>query len=113
MPGHCLFCQIIAHQRPAAIVYQDEQVTAFRDINPQAPKHILLVPNRHLPSIAAAQAEDAAALGALLLAAAQVAKQEGLTSYRLVVNNGSEAGQSVWHLHLHLIGGRPMRWPPG
>jgi histidine triad (HIT) family protein len=113
MPDHCLFCQIVAGQRPATIVYHDEQVTAFRDTNPQAPAHILVVPNRHIASVAEAQAGDEAVLGALLLAAAQVAKQEGLTSYRLVVNNGSEAGQSVWHLHLHLIGGRRMHWPPG
>lgn len=112
MPS-CPFCQIVAGQRPAAIVYHDEQVTAFRDINPQAPTHILVVPNRHIVSISEAQTGDEAVLGALLLAAAQVAKQEGLTGYRLVVNNGSEAGQSVWHLHLHLIGGRRMHWPPG
>jgi histidine triad (HIT) family protein len=113
MPDHCLFCQIVAGQRPATRVYHDERVTAFRDINPQAPTHILLVPNRHIPSIAEAQAEDADLLSALLLTAAQIARQEGLTGYRLVVNNGSEAGQSVWHLHLHLLGGRRMHWPPG
>ncbi len=113
MNNSCLFCQIVAGQRPATRVYHDERVTAFRDINPQAPTHILLVPNRHVPSISEAQAEDADLLAALLLTAAQVARQEGLTGYRLVVNNGSEAGQSVWHLHLHLLGGRRMHWPPG
>ncbi len=113
MPAPCLFCQIVARERPAAIVYQDEQVTAFRDINPKAPTHLLVVPNRHIATIAEAEPGDEAMLGKLLLAAAQVAKQEGLESYRLVVNNGSGAGQSVWHLHVHILGGRPMHWPPG
>jgi histidine triad (HIT) family protein len=109
----CIFCQIIAGKQPATILYQDEQVTAFRDLHPQGPTHILLVPNRHISSMAEVQAADGELLGALLLAAAQLARQAGLGGYRLVINNGAEAGQSVWHLHLHLIGGRPMRWPPG
>ena len=109
----CIFCQIAAGQRPANIVYQDAHVTAFRDINPKAPTHILVVPNRHVRSLAEAQGEDAPLLGALLAGAAQVARQEGLTGYRVVVNNGAEAGQSVWHLHLHVMGGRRMSWPPG
>ncbi len=113
MPDACLFCQIIAHQRPAHLLQQDAQVTAFRDINPQAPTHLLVVPNRHLASIAEAQATDAELLGTLLVTAAKLAQQEGLTGYRLVINNGAEAGQSVWHLHVHLLGGRRMHWPPG
>ena len=110
---NCPFCQIVAGKRQANIIHRDAQVTAFRDINPQAPTHILVVPNRHIHSFGDVQAEDAPLLGALLSSAAEIARQEGLTSYRIVVNNGSEAGQSVWHLHLHLIGGRRMTWPPG
>ncbi len=112
VPG-CPFCQIVAGKRPANIVRRDAQVTVFHDINPQAPTHILVVPNRHIRSLAEAQAEDAPLLGMLLSSAVEIARQEGLASYRIVINNGSEAGQSVWHLHLHLIGGRRMHWPPG
>ncbi len=112
VPG-CPFCQIVGGKRPANILHRDTQVTAFRDTNPQAPTHILVVPNRHIRSLAEAQAEDAPLLGMLLSSAAEIARQEGLASYRIVINNGSEAGQSVWHLHLHLIGGRHMHWPPG
>ncbi len=110
---NCPFCQIVAGKRPAKIIYRDAQVTAFRDINPQAPTHFLVVTNRHIRSISEAQAEDAPLLGGLLLAAAELARKEGLTGYRLVINNGSEGGQTVWHLHVHAIGGRRMTWPPG
>lgn len=115
MPSDCLFCQIIAGQIPAKAVYQDERVLAIRDINPQAPTHLLLLPKHHLASVEAASAADENLLGALLLAAAQVARQEGLAvnGYRLVVNTGAHGGQSVAHLHVHLLGGRPMVWPPG
>jgi len=100
---------------PADIVYQDEEITAFRDINPQAPVHILVVPSRHIPAVAALRPEDDALTGRLLLVARDLAEQEGIarTGYRLVINNGAQAGQSVDHLHLHLLGGRRMRWPPG
>jgi histidine triad (HIT) family protein len=111
--GSCIFCQIVAGKRPANIVYQNAEVTAFRDINPKAPTHILVVPNRHLHGLAEAGAEDAPMLGTLLAGVAEVARQEGLTGYRVVINNGSEAGQSVWHLHVHLLGGRRLTWPPG
>ncbi len=110
---NCPFCQIVWGKRPAKIVHRDSLVTAFRDINPQAPTHILVVTNRHIRSLSDVQAEDAPLLCALLSSAAEVARQEGLTGYRLVINNGSEAGQSVWHLHVHVIGGRRMTWPPG
>ena len=109
----CVFCQIVQRKLPATIVLQDELVTVFRDLHPQGPTHLLIVPNRHIESIAEAEADDAALLGKMLLTAAQIARQAGLAGYRLVINNGAEAGQSVWHLHVHLIGGRPMRWPPG
>jgi histidine triad (HIT) family protein len=110
---NCPFCQIVAGKRPAKIIRRDAQVTAFRDINPQAPTHILVVTNQHIRSVAETQAEDAPLLGALLSTAAEIARQEGLLGYRLVINNGSEGGQTVWHLHVHLIGGRRMTWPPG
>ena len=110
----CLFCRIAAGEIPAKIVHRDDEVLAFHDIAPQAPVHVLLIPVRHLPSVHEAREADAALLGRLLLAAKRVAESEGLgKSYRLVLNHGAEAGQSVFHLHVHLLGGRPMGWPPG
>ena len=114
MPDDCLFCKIIAGKVPATVVYQDEALTAIRDIRPQAPTHILVLPNRHVTGIAEAQASDAELLGKLLLAARHIAQQEDLNGgYRLVINSGPDAGQSVFHLHVHVLGGRHMRWPPG
>ncbi len=115
MAADCLFCQIVAGSIPATVVYQDERLTAIRDINPMAPTHILVMPNRHLPSLAEAGPQDDGLLAALLLAAANLARQEGLVGggYRTVINTGPDAGQSVPHLHLHLLGGRTLRWPPG
>ncbi len=110
----CLFCRIVEGSLPARIVHRDEHCTAFWDIRPQAPTHLLIVPNRHLDSLDAAKEEDAALLGHLLLTAARLAEQLGLErGYRVVINTGREAGQSVFHLHLHLLGGRPLGWPPG
>ncbi len=96
-------------------VYQDDEITAFRDIHPQAPVHILLIPNRHLTSLNQATPDDQSLLGKLVSTAATVAAQEGLADngYRLVINTGAHGGQSVFHLHVHLLGGRPMAWPPG
>jgi histidine triad (HIT) family protein len=110
-----VFEKIIAGQIPACIVYQDAHVVAFHDAHPQAPTHVLVVPRKPLPRIAEAQAEDHALLGHLLLKAADVARQLGLdrTGYRLVINNGPDGGESVPHLHCHLLGGRPLNWPPG
>jgi len=110
-----LFEKIITRQIPAQIVYEDELVLAFRDINPQAPTHVLLVPKKPLPRIAEAGAADQGLLGHLLLKAAEVAKLVGLAQegYRLVINNGRNGGESVPHLHCHILGGRPMNWPPG
>ncbi len=110
-----LFERIIAREIPGTIVYEDDQVVAFRDIKPQAPVHILLVPRKPIPRIAAAGPEDQAVLGHLLLKAAEVAGKLGLTrsGYRLVFNNGPDAGEAVPHLHCHILGGRPMGWPPG
>jgi histidine triad (HIT) family protein len=95
-------------------VYRDDQVTAIRDINPAAPTHLLVLPNRHLASVAKAEAGDASLLGTLLLTAARLAAEAGLAGgYRLVANTGADAGQSVHHLHVHVLGGRVMHWPPG
>jgi histidine triad (HIT) family protein len=109
-----LFSKIIAREIPADIVYEDEHCLAFRDINPQAPIHVLLIPKREIPKLADAAADDQALLGHLLLAAGRVARQLGVgEAFRLVVNNGAGAGQTVFHLHLHLLAGRPLHWPPG
>lgn len=110
-----LFERIANREIPANIVHEDEHVVAFRDINPVAPVHVLIVPRRPIPRIADAAPEEAALLGHLLLAAARVASQLGLDSsgYRLVINNGRDAGESVPHLHCHILGGRSLSWPPG
>lgn len=109
-----LFGKIVRREIPADIVYEDDQCLAFRDINPQAPTHVLVVPKKEIASLTDAKAEDQALLGHLMLAAAKVARQIGVDdAFRVVVNNGAEAGQSVFHLHLHILGGRPFRWPPG
>ena len=110
----CLFCKIGRKEIPSKFVYEDAELFAFEDIQPQAPTHILLCPRKHLVSLTDAAADDAAMLGKLQLVAAQIAKDRRLTDgYRTVLNNGSGAGQSVFHLHLHLLGGRDFRWPPG
>lgn len=110
----CLFCRIVAGEIPAKVVHDDEDVLAFRDISPQAPVHVLLIPKRHIASVGDATEEDTALLGKLLLVAKGIAEKEGIASgFRLVTNRGAEAGQSVFHLHVHLLGGRPMGWPPG
>lgn len=106
-----LFSRIIDGEIPADIVYSDEHCVAFRDIAPQAPVHILIVPRQPIPGVA--EVPDAGDHQFLLNAARRVAEQEGLASYRLVVNHGEEAGQTVPHLHVHLLGGRPLGWPPG
>jgi len=110
-----LFEKIIAREIPATIVYEDELVLAFRDIKPQAPTHVLIIPKRPIPRVAEATAEDQQVLGHLLLKAAEVARQLGLSQagFRLVFNNGPDAGEAVPHLHCHILGGRRMSWPPG
>lgn len=110
-----LFEKIIAREIPATIVFEDDLVLAFKDINPGAPAHVLIVPKKPIPRIAEAKPEDHQVLGHLLLKAAEVAKQLGLVQggYRLVINNGPDAGESVPHLHLHILGGRRLAWPPG
>src|SRR5450432_3955882 len=114
MSESCLFCKISAKEIPAKLVYEDEDAFAFDDINPQAPTHVLICPRKHFASLVEAAPEDQALLGKLQLIAAKIAAQRGLTlGFRTVINSGSGAGQSVFHLHLHLLGGRHFGWPPG
>lgn len=108
-----LFEKIAARQVPADIVYEDDEVFAFRDIHPQAPTHVLVCPKRCIPKLADAVEGDRELLGSLLLSVGKVARAAGLEHYRVAINNGAGAGQSVFHLHLHLLGGRSMDWPPG
>ncbi|MFN9644562.1 MAG: histidine triad nucleotide-binding protein [Cyanobacteriota bacterium] len=108
-----IFGRILRGEIPCDAVFSDGQCLAFRDVNPQAPTHVLVIPRKPLPSLAEASLEDQELLGHLLLVAGQVARQEGLTSWRTVINSGADAGQTVFHLHVHVIGGRPMGWPPG
>ena len=110
-----LFEKIVAREIPANIVFEDEQVIAFRDINPQAPTHVLIIPKKPIPRISETKPEDHQVLGHLLLKAGEVAGKLGLNAggYRLVFNNGPDAGEAVPHLHCHILGGRKMNWPPG
>jgi histidine triad (HIT) family protein len=113
MADDCLFCRIVRKEIPVKLVAEDEHSLAFRDINPQAPVHVLVIPKEHVPSLD--EARDATMLGRLALMAAEIARREGVsaTGYRTVMNTNSAAGQTVFHVHLHLLGGRPMHWPPG
>ncbi len=112
---NCIFCRVVRREACGDIVFQDEWVTAFRDIRPQAPVHILVVPNAHVDSVNQVRPEHADILSRLLLTARQLAVQEGIAEggYRLVINTGAQGGQTVDHLHVHLLGGRRMTWPPG
>jgi histidine triad (HIT) family protein len=109
----CLFCRIVRREIPATIVHEDETVLAFRDVAPKAPTHILVIPKAHLSKISEAKAGDAALLGKVLHTLSVIAAKEGLTDYRVVANNGAGAGQSVFHVHFHLMAGRAFAWPPG
>ena len=111
----CVFCNIISGRTPAEFVYQDERIVAFRDINPQAPVHVLVVPRRHIPTANDVTAADQALVGELVLVARKVAEMEGVadSGYRLVLNCNENSGQEIYHLHLHVLGGRRMTWPPG
>lgn len=108
-----LFEKIAAREIPAKIVYETDDVIAFRDISPQAPTHVLVCPKLALPKLSDAGPEHGELLGKCMLAVAEVARREGLVDYRVAINNGAGAGQSVFHLHLHVLGGRPLSWPPG
>jgi len=113
MSSDCLFCRIVRHEIPATIVREDDRTLAFRDIDPKAPTHVLVIPKTHVASLN--EATDAAMLGELLLVARDIARAEGIESsgYRTVINTGAGAGQTVHHVHVHLLGGRNMKWPPG
>jgi len=113
--NNCIFCQVIAGEIPATIVHRDERCVAFDDINPQAPVHVLVIPVEHIESLDEASGRDEGLLGHLLRIGARIANERGLseTGYRTVINTGAGAGQSVFHLHAHLLGGRALGWPPG
>ncbi len=117
MPSHdqCLFCRIAAGEIPAKKVHEDADVVAFHDINPQAPTHVLVIPRRHIPKLDDLTDADAATIGTTIVRAAQIARELQLAEdgYRIVVNNGEGAGQTVFHIHVHVLGGRGFRWPPG
>lgn len=113
--GDCLFCKIIAGEIPSGKVYEDDVCYAFNDISPQAPTHVLIVPRKHVDSLDKAAADDTELLGRLMLAAAEIAREKGFAEdgYRVVVNTNGDGGQTVFHLHVHLLGGRPFVFPPG
>jgi histidine triad (HIT) family protein len=111
----CLFCKLRDGQIPANVTYRDDEVIAFKDINPRAPFHLLVIPTRHVASLAAAQPDDAALLGRLMLTAARLAREANYADngFRVVMNSGKDAGQTVFHVHLHVLAGRALAWPPG
>ena len=111
----CIFCKIAEKKIPSKIVHEDDTCVAFDDVNPQAPTHVLVIPRKHTASIAELNEADAGLLGHLMLTGAKIAKQKGIAEggYRFVINTGKNGGQTVFHLHLHVLGGRSMRWPPG
>ena len=112
---NCLFCKIVQKEVPAKVVFEDERTLVFEDINPKAPTHLLVIPKKHLESIETASTEDVLGLGHLFLVARNLARKRGhdQSGYRTVINTGPDAGQSVFHIHIHLLGGRVMAWPPG
>ena len=109
----CLFCKMVQKEIKAKIAYEDDQVLAIHDINPQAPVHLLIFPKQHLDRVATMKDADAVMVGQLIYRAKQIADQNGWKYYRLVLNDGEESGQSIFHIHLHLLTGRRMKWPPG
>ncbi|HJX09257.1 MAG TPA: histidine triad nucleotide-binding protein [Candidatus Binatia bacterium] len=111
----CLFCGVVEGKIKGNIVYQDDSVVAFKDINPKAPVHVLIIPRRHVAGVLDLKADDGAVIGHIFEVAARLAREQGIavSGFRVVVNSGADAGQSVFHLHYHLLGGRRMTWPPG
>jgi len=111
----CVFCQVAAHEKPAKIYYEDEHCVVFQDINPQAPIHLLVIPRKHITSLNETLEEDRTLLGHMMTLIKHMAKEQGIdgTGYRTVINTNAEAGQTIFHLHIHILGGRIMRWPPG
>jgi histidine triad (HIT) family protein len=115
MEAACIFCRIIAGSIPAKLAHEDDHTLAFHDIDPRAPVHVLIVPRKHIAAVDRLENEDAEVMGRLVLAGRHLARELGVadSGYRLVLNNGPDAGQSVDHIHMHLLGGRPLKWPPG
>ena len=113
MTADCLFCKISAGEIPAEKLYEDDEILAFRDIAPQAPIHFLVIPKKHIQDPAHVGVEDEALIGRMMRIGSRVAKENGITDFRLVYNNGVEAGQTVFHVHMHVLGGRSLTWPPG
>jgi histidine triad (HIT) family protein len=113
--SHCIFCRIVQKTVPARILHEDALCLAFEDVNPKAPSHTLIIPKKHIESLNSLDEMDDRLVGRLFLVAKKLAQEKGIATsgYRLIINTGAEAGQSVFHLHLHLLGGRPMAWPPG
>lgn len=112
---NCIFCKIVTREIPADVVYEDDEVMAFNDINPVAPVHVLITPKRHIPAVSSLSESDERLVGRIILTAARLAQEKGVSTsgFRVVVNEGRNAGQSVDHLHFHLLGGRAIGWPPG
>ncbi len=115
MSNDCIFCKIVKKEIPAKIAYEDDEILAFHDIRPQAPVHVLIIPKKHIPAIMEMKEEDSLLIGKLIFTAKKLASELGIESsgYRLVFNNGPASGQEVYHIHLHLLGGRKFKWPPG
>ncbi len=113
MSDNCLFCKIIRGEIPAAKLYEDDEILAFRDISPQAPVHFLVIPKKHLRGPEAVGGEDEQIVGKMMRVGSQLAREESIPHFRVVFNNGAQAGQTVFHLHMHILGGRDMTWPPG
>ena len=113
MPDNCLFCKIIQGDIPVDKIFEDDDVLAFRDIAPQAPVHFLVIPKKHINGPSSVSPEDEKLIGKLIRVGDEIARKEGINHYRIVFNNGEEAGQTVFHIHMHVLGGRIMSWPPG
>ncbi|CAK8721627.1 MAG: histidine triad (HIT) family protein [Candidatus Electronema aureum] len=113
MADNCIFCKIIRGEIPAAKLFEDDELLAFRDINPAAPLHFLVIPKKHISGPAAVTTEDEQLIGRMLRIGGEIAKKEGFDDFRVVFNNGAKAGQTVFHIHMHILGGRDLNWPPG
>ncbi len=113
MSDNCLFCKIARGDIPADIIYEDDDILAFRDIAPQAPVHFLVIPKKHISGPASLTPEDEQLIGKIMRKGSEIAQKEGIDHYRVVFNNGEQAGQTVFHIHMHILGGRDMNWPPG
>jgi histidine triad (HIT) family protein len=113
MSDNCLFCKIIKGDIPADKLYEDDEILAFRDIAPQAPVHFLVIPKKHISGPSQVSGEDEQLMGKLIRIGGELAKKEGIEHFRMVINNGEQAGQTVFHIHLHILGGRNLNWPPG